>query len=123
MSPLLSIPGDIPALLRPCSPIIKNGRTNVVGHVLNTDGERPLFYFVGAFGCRDIGSWRLNLDDATGCAHAAAWVAKRVRMVMDVELQPREQYVIERAVWYEPLRPEDIDLLARLVCRLAERKP
>ena len=74
----LTLPGDIPGLLRRGSPVvIEEWRGNITSEKPDDDGE---YRVCGTDNDRRNGWWRtglaLDLTDATGRAHAAWWPAK-----------------------------------------------
>lgn len=67
---LLRLPGDIPHLLRCCSPVIHNGRRRIV-HTIGVSGLVSLsMAFV------ELKDLKLDLTEATGRDHAARWLAR-----------------------------------------------
>lgn len=142
-TPLSTLPGDIPGLLRRGSPVLYT-EALIPGVVLALIAEElgefsdPPILSVALFGqhviedrCVDI-AWRdrrhitLDLTDPTGRVHAAWWVAERVEAH---SAGARSALTgVEYRAWTDATQGRDmtalaIDTLARLVLRLAGRQP
>ena len=63
----------------------------------------------------------LDLTDPTGRAHAARWVYHHPAVQGYTGLTREESAVMETALHFDPMTPTQIDILARLVLRLAGR--
>ena len=142
---LTSIPGDIPGLLRRGSPVLYT-QALIPGVVLALIAEElgefsdPPILSIALFGqhvvedrCVDI-AWRdrrhlqLDLTDPTGRAHAAWWVQFRIINTPDalpeqVGMVRQCAQIIRCALSGLEMTPIQIDILARLVLRLAGRTP
>lgn len=143
MSALLTtLPGDIPGLIRRGSPVlytealIPGVALALIAEELGEFSDPPILS-VALFGqhviedrCVDI-VWRdrhhlrLDLTDATGRVHAARWAldndGRSFIRVWCSEAVADE--ALSAALLMEPMTPEQIDALARLVLRLAGRTP
>lgn len=141
MSALLTtLPGDIPGLIRRGSPVlytealIPGVALALIAEELGEFSDPPILS-VALFGqhviedrCVDI-VWRdrhhlhLDLTDVTGRAHAAAWAYHHPAIQGFTGLSRDEHAAMETALHCDPMTPEQIDALARLVLRLAGRTP
>lgn len=117
-----SLPGDIPGLLRHCSPVLWDldgdeaacvVRCSPDGTYQRVDGD------VG--GTPELRELRLDLTDATGRAHAAWWVNERAATYLRPSDPRGEDEAVMLACLDADMTPEQIDTLARLVLRLAGR--
>ena len=100
---LSSLPGDIPGLLRRGSPIIAaETYCGVVAEMEALDNAPAL-----------------DLTDPTGRAHAAAWVLSQRATTSSID----EAEALRLALVWSDMTPAQIDILARLVLRLAGRTP
>lgn len=131
---LTSIPGDIPGLLRAGSVLCHNGRRAVALHVIE-DFVLVAHHASGADeeievegGTVPWGLVALDLTDPTGRAHAAWWVQFRIINTPDalpeqVGMVRQCVLIIRCALSGLEMTPIQIDILARLVLRLAGRTP
>ena len=127
MSALLtSLPGDIPGLLWRGSPIIA---AETYCGVVAEDPAGCSSALVTLERDEDTMSLRLemlhalalDLTDPTGRAHAARWVYHHPAVQGYTGLTREESAVMETALHFDPMTPTQIDILARLVLRLAGR--
>ena len=125
MSLLSSLPGDIPGLLRRCSPLVFVGLpdlgiergTRGVLDAISGDGKRLCVdAFPDLVGLHEV---VLDLTDPTGRAHAAAWVLSQRATTSSID----EAEALRLALVWSDMTPAQIDTLARLVLRLAGRTP
>lgn len=129
---LTSLPGDIPGLLQRGSAVFWRDEAtpwNVlyIWRVCDDDplgGENVLIApcSTPAMGLEDSGAaCVLDLTDPTGRSHAARWAYHHPRTQGYTGLTHDEHAAMETALHYDPMTPEQIDTLARLVRRLAGR--
>lgn len=114
---LTSLPGDIPGLLRRCSPVVRLDiqRPGVVESI--GQGWAAVAHDVNNGSLLPIADFALDLTDPTGRAHAAWWVRTQIRWPADDD----EAEMLDRARYADDMTPEQVDTLARLVLRLAGR--
>ena len=121
MSDDLTLPGDLPGLLRQSSPVV--GPDGTTGAVLDmTDGEVSVGWTDWSMkrGPLDKLGLRLNLTDPTGRIHAAWWASARV--VGD--LTPTQAALLWKALAGADMdRANDIATLRDFCLRLAGRTP
>lgn len=126
MSALLTtLPGDIPGLLRRGSPLLDCGHPCLCREVFrNRDGSASSIRHDRAYHADGrVDSFVLDLTDATGRAHAAAWAYHHPAIQGFTGILRDEHAVMETSLHFDPMTPEGIDALARLVLRLAGRTP
>lgn len=120
MNPTLTLPGDIPGLLRRGSPVLDRGSRGIYlrpDRSSNGQAHRVALDY-GALGSIPLPLLALDLTDATGRAHAAWWA---------IEQQPRalrsanEEIIVARACRGASLQAADLAALRDLVLRLAGR--
>jgi hypothetical protein len=141
MSALLDrVPADIAGIRRRCSPVLMNRDADVDAAadphrgivrdcgdgwatvVFEDDDEDPVraeFPSCGG-GLEDL---TLDLTDATGRAHAAAWLTHQQSGALVRRLDRADYDVFLLARDFSAMTPEQIDTLARLVYRAAGRLP
>lgn len=119
-----TLPGDIPELLRRGSPVLRLPGDQPEWTV--TDGVNALgLVWLGRPGTfratseAHVCKLALDLTDATGRWHAALWATAH----SNGRLTSDDLWVIQLARQTSNMTPEQIDELARLVLRLAERTP
>ena len=122
---LTTLPGDIPRLLRRGSPLLDCGHPCLCREVFhNRDGSVSSIRHDRAYHADGrVDSFALDLTDPTGRVHAAAWAYHHPAIHGFTGLSRDERAVMETALHFDPMTPEQIDLLARLVVRLAGRTP
>lgn len=119
-----SLPGDIPGLLRRGSPIVYSRFTSSKAVVGETHGEQ---WREDNGPWQPCETWRLDLTDPTGRAHAAWWVSRNFHhfgldSYHDLNaIIPGAYLAVVGAEDGEDREPDEIDTLARLVLRLAGR--
>lgn len=113
---------DIFGLLRRWSPVALTGKDAGYKSAV-ADPGRP--NIVTDEGTEDVESVALDLADPTGRAHAAWWVrAKSTESsAFWATITGEEWYLVSLVEANARLNPTQIDLLARLVLRLAGRTP
>lgn len=128
MSALLTtLPGDIPGLLRRGSPLLDCGHPCLCREVFqNRDGSVSSIRHDRAYHADGrVDSFALDLTDPTGRAHAARWAldndGRSFIRVWCSEAVADD--ALSAALLMEPMTPEQIDTLARLVLRLGGRAP
>ncbi len=130
------LPGTIPGLLRLCSPVVReDGRAGGVTGFL--DGWPLVGWSTGACSSTPPGRVSLRLDDPTGRAHAAWWLAKQNEDDVDVAIvdhllggaMPADGFDVTRHRWLAfwssgaPATDTQIDALRRIVLHVAEVTP
>lgn len=122
LAPLLStLPGDIEGLRRDSTPMrhAHYGRgvafSDLRGQpiILTSDGR-----------CLTLNDgWSIDLSDETARAHVAAWLMRQeqAHLLMRDDASGEARHVFVQARDFESLTEREIDLLARLVLRLAGR--
>lgn len=118
-----TLPGDIPELLQDGAILRYEGRRAVA--VQANDGFVLIAHHASGAdeetevegGTVTVGYVVLDLTDATGRWHAAMWATAH----SNGRLTSDDMWVIQLARQTSNMTPEQIDMLARLVLRLAER--
>lgn len=115
---LVAVRGTIPDLLCRCAPVVhrRTGTRDVVRELRGDTHMRiasaDLLMWIG------LEDWDLDLTDPVGCWIAARWAERHAPM--PVGWWPDEESaLVELAEQQKPLTPAQVDMLARLVMRLA----
>lgn len=115
----LTLPGSIPGLLRPRSPILYRGMTGSISAIA---AERVTFALDDSVGVpltRDVEDLSLDLSDPTGRAHAAWWVLRHAPS----GVLPDSECLLIAARAGDDMTPTQIETLRALVLRLAGVAP
>ncbi len=124
------LPGDIPGLLRRGSPVVRVSRMDAPSVVITLGTVAAKIGYPWSIDDEDVdthwvGGLALDLNDATGRAHAAWWC--RAQPVPWGDLTSYEVGTLQRFCGYaeqqQQFQPAEVDSFARLVLRLAGRTP
>lgn len=126
MSDDLTLPGDLPGLLRRGSPVVAlDGVTGVVLGI-GANGEVSVGWLDDwsmERGPLDKLGLRLDLTDPTGCVHAAWWAVQALIREHDGVIGYDDDDAVKRALHGVPMTDADIATLRDLCLRLAGRTP
>lgn len=121
----LTLPGDLPGLLRPGSPVVaSDGVTGAVPGI-GDDGEVSVGWMDWSMerGPLDKLGLRLDLSDPTGRVHAAWWAVQVLIREHDGVIGYDDDDAVKRALHCAPMTDADIATLRDLCLRLAGRTP
>ena len=131
-----TLPGDVPGPLRRGSPIVYVGpnrhRRGWIGLIeqVYPDGQARIAWNAGVHGVEKLEHVALDLTDATGRAHAAAWADKAITyntvefiQRLEAGMLPSldERHAMDLGMRFADMTAREIDTLARLCLRLAGR--
>lgn len=118
------IRGDLPGLLRRGTPVRNksNGWLGYVWSVHPATSEANVCYCLCGATPTPITNLEMDLGNATARCHLAWWVrANTDTGNVFGALVAVEHVALRKAVYNEPMTPDQIDTLARIALRLAER--
>lgn len=122
------IPNPPAGMYRDCTPIrVGDTRGPIVNCDATTDVGEPAVLWcstesAGVVYCDPIASIALDLTDATGRAHLAAWIRAQA-LASGVRFVGLDIQALCKAAEFAHMTPTEIDLLARLALRIMGRTP